>query len=245
MFVFCAQTGSLSTTMLRYYVVATCLLGLASAKLTKVADITTKAHGVAGTLYAKDAKHLVIKGFTYDGAGPDAFFWVGTDGSPGRHGAVVLPYPFTGKFYEYEDPDTPKLEPGTSYDGSVDIELTLPEDGPVVTDLAWFSVWCRRFSANFGDLYFPAEFKLESDGSAEPATTTTAATPAASDKPPKDLPPPVVISNNNLDEQDRSSAHDDDAYAEPESEPEPSAASATSHSLMVILAITVLPVIIG
>ena len=109
--------------MLRYYVVATCLLGLTSAKLTKVADITTKAHGVAGTLYAKDAKHLVIKGFTYDGAGPDAFFWVGTDGSPGRHGAVVLPYPFTGKFYEYEDPDTPKLEPGTSYDGSVDIEL--------------------------------------------------------------------------------------------------------------------------
>jgi len=230
--------------MLRYYVVATCLLGLTSAKLTKVADITTKAHGVAGTLYAKDAKHLVIKGFTYDGAGPDAFFWVGTDGSPGRHGAVVLPYPFTGKFYEYEDPDTPKLEPGTSYDGSVDIELTLPEDGPVVTDLAWFSVWCRRFSANFGDLYFPAEFKLESDGSAEP-TTTTAATPAASDKPPKDLPPPVVISNNNLDEQDRSSAHDDDAYAEPESEPEPSAASTTTHSLMVILAITVLPVIIG
>jgi len=117
--------------MLRYYVVATCLLGLTSAKLTKVADITTKAHGVAGTLYAKDAKHLVIKGFTYDGAGPDAFFWVGTDGSPGRHGAVVLPYPFTGKFYEYEDPDTPKLEPGTSYDGSVDIELTFPEDGPV------------------------------------------------------------------------------------------------------------------
>lgn len=227
--------------MLRFVVTA-CLLGLATAELTKVADITTKAHGVAGTLYAKDAKHLVIKGFTYDGAGPDAFFWVGTDGSPGRHGAVVLPYPFTGKFYEYEDPDTPKLEPGTSYDGSKDIELTLPEDGPEVTDLAWFSVWCRRFSANFGDLYFPAGFKLE--GAAAPVTTA-APPPAASDKPPKELPPPIVFSDNNLDEEDRSSHDDDDAYAEPESEPEPSSAAIAGHSLMVILAVTVLPVLIG
>ena len=59
------------------------------------------------------------KGFTYDGAGPDAFFWVGESGAPGRGADThVLAYPFTGKHFEYEDAETPKLEPGTSYDGS-------------------------------------------------------------------------------------------------------------------------------
>ena len=55
----------------------------------------------------------------YDGAGPDAFFWVGTGGRPGSSpDTVVLPYPFDGTFYGYEDAQTPKLEPGTVYDGS-------------------------------------------------------------------------------------------------------------------------------
>ena len=43
-----------------------------------------------------------------------------------------------------------------------DIELTLP-DGVETTDLKWFSVWCRRFSANFGDLFFPEGFALEGE----------------------------------------------------------------------------------
>ena len=46
--------------------------------------------------------------FEYDGAGPDAFFWVGTEGSPSAVG-TILPYPFKGKFFEYEDGDAPIL----------------------------------------------------------------------------------------------------------------------------------------
>ena len=47
--------------------------------------------------------------FEYDGAGPDAFFWVGTEGEPSTVG-TILPYPFKGQFYEYEDADAPILE---------------------------------------------------------------------------------------------------------------------------------------
>ncbi len=35
-------------------------------------------HGIGGTVYAKDERTLFIKDFKYDGAGPDAFFWVRT-----------------------------------------------------------------------------------------------------------------------------------------------------------------------
>ena len=33
---------------------------------------------VSGELWALDDKTLKVKNFNYDGAGPDAFFWVGT-----------------------------------------------------------------------------------------------------------------------------------------------------------------------
>ena len=49
-----------------------------------------------------------IKGFEYDGAGPDAFFWAGTSGAPSSVG-IILPFPFDGKFYDYEDKSAPVL----------------------------------------------------------------------------------------------------------------------------------------
>ena len=51
-----------------------------------------------------------IKGFEYDGAGPDAFFWAGTSGAkPGSVG-IILPHPFDGTFFDYEDRSAPILE---------------------------------------------------------------------------------------------------------------------------------------
>ena len=49
-----------------------------------------------------------IKGFEYDGTGPDTFFWAGTSGEPSRVG-ILLPFPFDGKFYDYEDSSAPVL----------------------------------------------------------------------------------------------------------------------------------------
>ena len=66
----------------------------------------------------KDDKTLVIKGFTYDGSGPDAFFWTGTSGKASRQG-TILPYPFTGKHFDSEDRSAPILD--HLYDGSEEI----------------------------------------------------------------------------------------------------------------------------
>ena len=83
------------------------------------AEYRTNKHVIEASKVLFNFNIFSQKGFTYDGAGPDAFFWVGESGAPGRGADThVLAYPFTGKHFEYEDAETPKLEPGTSYDGS-------------------------------------------------------------------------------------------------------------------------------
>ena len=123
----------------------------------RVGDLKNRQHGIGGTVYAVDEKTLLIKGFAYDGAGPDAFFWAGTQGSPSGIG-TILPYPFEGKFYEYEDQSAPIIN--GRFSGDKNIKLTLP-DTLKATDIKWLSVWCRAFSANFGDLIFPDNLSLD------------------------------------------------------------------------------------
>ena len=43
---------------------------------TKVGSLSNKQHGVGGVVYVKDERTIFVKDFEYDGAGPDAFFWV-------------------------------------------------------------------------------------------------------------------------------------------------------------------------
>jgi hypothetical protein len=119
-----------------------------------IGELKTKQHGVRGKVFAVDEKTILVKNFQYDGAGPDAFFWVGTSEAPGNEG-YILAHPFAGKFYKYDDDNAPILK--GRFDGTEDIKLTLPKDLNV-TDLKWFSVWCRQFSVNFGDLIFPENF---------------------------------------------------------------------------------------
>ena len=45
-----------------------------------------------GSVYAVDETTLFIKGFAYDGTGPDAFFWVGKTPRPSPDG-YIIPYP--------------------------------------------------------------------------------------------------------------------------------------------------------
>lgn len=51
-----------------------------------------------GDVYAVDESTLFIKGFAYDGTGPDAFFWVGKTPRPSPEG-YIIPYPeeYTGR----------------------------------------------------------------------------------------------------------------------------------------------------
>jgi len=195
-----------------------CYLGTSSGELTKVGQINTYQHGVSGTVYAKDQKTLIIKDFKYDGAGPDAFFWVGSSDQPSTVG-TILPYPFEGKFYDYEDQSAPILQ--GSFDGTKEIELTLPEDTNV-SDLKWLSVWCRRFRVNFGDLTFPADLKISEAAHDEDEAADAEAEPETSTEKPE-LPSPVLT--NSVDEEDRSSYGDADAEAEAEAEAESEAES--------------------
>lgn len=42
-----------------------------------------------GSVFMVDDGTLLVKGFHYDGAGPDAFFYVGTEGRPEDGGTLI------------------------------------------------------------------------------------------------------------------------------------------------------------
>merc|ERR1712020_750208 len=201
-------------TDMKYFLVLSALAAISSnvsGEHVKVGEFNNRAHGIGGTVYAVDEKTLLIKGFTYDGAGPDAFFWAGTQGYPSGVG-TILPYPFEGKFFEYEDQSAPMVS--GRFSGDKEITLTLP-DTLKATDIKWLSVWCRAFSVNFGDLTFPDDLALP-DKHPQPPTT-----PKHSPKPTTELPPPVLPPvDNDLSNVHNHPRHDQDADAYPESEPE-------------------------
>ncbi|GBP44118.1 hypothetical protein EVAR_81439_1 [Eumeta japonica] len=100
-----------------------------------IGRLTQYAHGIKGTVYAVDEKTIFIRGFAYDGTGPDAYFWVGNSPQPSPEGLLV-PYP-----EDYPDADPPTLKQHTSSD----ILLRLP-GGRKLKHIKWLSVWCRRFT---------------------------------------------------------------------------------------------------
>ncbi|XP_021944452.1 protein Skeletor, isoforms B/C isoform X3 [Folsomia candida] len=116
-----------------------------------IGQLTTYAHKVSGKVYAVDEDTLFIKDFTYDGLGPDAYFWIGTgkNGDPSPSG-VLVPYPD-----DYSDREPPVLR---DFDHE-DVILHLPP-GYKVKEIAWLSVWCRRFTVNFGDVKIPKNLKV-------------------------------------------------------------------------------------
>merc|ERR1712001_274295 len=203
---------------MKYFLVLSALAAIStnvSGEHVKVGEFNNRAHGIGGTVYAVDEKTLLVKGFTYDGAGPDAFFWVGTQGSPSSVG-TILPYPFEGKFYQYEDQSAPILQ--GQFSGDKDIKLTLP-DSLKTTDLKWISVWCRAFQVNFGDLTFPEGLVLEEAApESEPEPVTEVPKPPSK---PTELPPPVLSPvDNDISNVHNTHRHDQDADAYPESGPE-------------------------
>lgn len=58
----------------------------------QIGKLNNFAHGIKGMVYAVDESTIFIKGFSYDGTGPDAFFWVGNTPRPSPEGTII-PYP--------------------------------------------------------------------------------------------------------------------------------------------------------
>jgi len=174
------------------------LLAAASAEKVKLGDIQTFHHAASGELWALDDNTLMVKDFNYDGAGPDAFFWVGTMGTVknpiDESKTAILAHPFKGEHYEYRNDAAPVLGAASNDQAT----LILPA-GMKVSDLKWFSVWCRKFAVDFGSLEFDASALF----------------------PSSDLPSPLAPIDNSVDEAK--------AEPEPESEPESEAEPGYDH----------------
>ena len=112
-------------------------------------------HGVQGELYAFNESILVVKDFSYNGEGVDVFFWASTSDKPDGEG-VILPYPFTGIFYDFEDSAAPVL-------GKVEKENILLHLHPDISlrDIKWLSVFSRLFGTVFGTVEWPADIELD------------------------------------------------------------------------------------
>ena len=99
---------------------------VAFGEKVKIGDIKTLHHAVSGEVYALDDKTLMVQNFNYDGAGPDAFFWVGVDGTPAEtteETTAILAHPFQGVHYKYRDESAPVLKAASNEA----VTLILPE----------------------------------------------------------------------------------------------------------------------
>ena len=93
----------------------------------KIGDISTLHHAVSGEVFAVDEKTLIVKNFNYDGGGPDAFFWVGTEGTPlknNEEATAILAHPFKGKHYEFRSENAPTLKASSNEE----VTLILPKN---------------------------------------------------------------------------------------------------------------------
>merc|ERR1719315_426565 len=126
----------------------------AKNEITYVGDFEGFWYKVGGQVYLLDDQTIFIVDFSYSGGGPAAYFWVGTQGSPGHtveSTTAFLAYPFHGRHFQYSEypgPSIPRVE-------NMNITLTLP---PHITTsmVRWLSVWCKPFRANFGQIIFPS-----------------------------------------------------------------------------------------
>lgn len=56
---------------------------------TLIGKLETHHHDAGGEVYAIDESSIFIKGFSYDGTGPDAYFWAGSSSRPDATGFII------------------------------------------------------------------------------------------------------------------------------------------------------------
>ncbi|XP_063880815.1 protein Skeletor, isoforms B/C-like [Scylla paramamosain] len=118
--------------------VLACLVSGGAAKGyygTRIGRLEPLHHQVKGEVYAVDSRTIHIRGFSYDGTAPDAFFYAGSTQTPSNDGFII--------------PDeNGGVQPLGLYRNK-DVTLTLPE-GKTLKDIKWISIWCRAYSIDFG-----------------------------------------------------------------------------------------------
>merc|ERR1712184_208443 len=120
----------------------------------KLGNFQNTKHAVSGQVFKADDSTISIKNFNYDGTAPDAFFWVGTAGTPetvADKSTTKILKAGSKKSYEYDDTANSAQYILPFFDNE-DITLTLPST-MTVEDLKRISVWCRQERQNFGTVY--------------------------------------------------------------------------------------------
>lgn len=192
------------------------LVTLAASEPILIGELKEKNHDVNGKVFAVDESHILIKDFRYDGQGPDAFFWVGTEGLPSGVPDDKTLILTEDKHYQYRDQSAPVLG---KYDGK-DVTLALPASMKLST-VKWISIWCRLYSVDFGNLIFPDSFQV-------PGSTPTTT----------GLPPPFVPPSSPETEPESEPESEPEGEPEPKKEPETGDESgASSGNLSSVVAV--------
>lgn len=121
-------------------------VNLQAPKPRVLSEFKRLAHGLrSGNITVLDARTIYIPNLHYDGAAPDAYFWVGNGTEPGPWGIKV-------------PNEVGKLDPLKGYQGQ-DIEIQLPEN-ITVYDIDWLAMWCVTYHHNFGHINIPKDLDV-------------------------------------------------------------------------------------
>ncbi|KAH7941167.1 hypothetical protein HPB49_010665 [Dermacentor silvarum] len=101
-------------------------------------------HNVSGAVYAASGGAFYLVDFTYDGEGPDAFFWAGANATPDNHGE---PLPN----------ENGAMRPLGVYDRAT--ILVRLNNNRRIRDYRYLSVFSQRSSTNFGWVAIPDGFE--------------------------------------------------------------------------------------
>ncbi|XP_074594209.1 protein Skeletor, isoforms B/C-like [Brevipalpus obovatus] len=104
----------------------------------------TSVHSVKGKVYAVNETAIFIQDFSYDGAGPDAYFWAGSSSTPDVNGFII--------------PDSLGRYDVLKGYSNQNVLLNLPK-GRTIKTIKWISIWCRSFTADFGHVKIPPNFE--------------------------------------------------------------------------------------
>lgn len=115
-----------------------------------IGNLTTRAHNVSGSVFAISDRIIEIKGFTYDGEGPAAYFYMDTAAVPTANGLSLLDS-------EGGTASSCGMAPLLAADGTDVYRAEFPSGTSIQDFLGGsFSIWCETAAANFGEVEIPS-----------------------------------------------------------------------------------------
>ncbi|KAK3858638.1 hypothetical protein Pcinc_035196 [Petrolisthes cinctipes] len=112
-----------------------------------IGKLSTLEHQVTGHVYAVDNTTIYIKGFTYDGEAPDAFFFAGNRTPEPTSRGFIIP-----------DERNRKQVLGPYRNRNLVLNFPITKKGQrSLSDVQWVSVWCRQFAIDFGHVKIPRD----------------------------------------------------------------------------------------